>query len=120
MQYYLFKESSSGSKAGQDMHVTGGLNTQEGEPDFIETNCHWIECCKQFDTQDELVRVCNLSSLVCPLLAFLLCMYLCMCVIDGIHSLLFRMNMLYLLLYCCICYYKHVSPSNVKKERKAE
>ena len=29
----------------------------EGEPDFIETNCHWKECHKEFDTQDELVRV---------------------------------------------------------------
>ena len=30
---------------------------QEGEPDFIETNCHWINCNKEYDTQEELVRV---------------------------------------------------------------
>ena len=30
---------------------------QEGEPDFIETNCHWVDCKREFDTQDELVKV---------------------------------------------------------------
>ena len=29
----------------------------EGEPDFIETNCHWKDCSNEYDTQDELVRV---------------------------------------------------------------
>ena len=29
----------------------------EGEPDFVETNCHWGECKREFETQEELVRV---------------------------------------------------------------
>ncbi|XP_059151219.1 zinc finger protein GLI4-like [Physella acuta] len=32
---------------------------QEGEPDFIETNCHWIDCNREFETQDELVKHLN-------------------------------------------------------------
>ena len=30
---------------------------QEGEPDFIETNCHWENCTREFESQDELVKV---------------------------------------------------------------
>ena len=29
----------------------------EPEPDFIETHCHWIECDKEFDSPDHLVKV---------------------------------------------------------------
>ena len=32
-------------------------NEGKDEPDFIETNCHWKNCVKEFQTQDELVRV---------------------------------------------------------------
>lgn len=32
-------------------------NEAKDEPDFIETNCHWKNCVKEFQTQDELVRV---------------------------------------------------------------
>ena len=32
-------------------------NEGKDEPDFIETNCHWKDCDKEFKTQDELVRV---------------------------------------------------------------
>ena len=32
-------------------------NESKDEPDFIETNCHWKNCAKEFQTQDELVRV---------------------------------------------------------------
>lgn len=42
---------------------------QEGEPDFIETNCHWEGCSIEFETQGELVRV----SLNCKSA----CSYLC-------------------------------------------
>ena len=47
---------------GGDRGCEGGLldpsrHPQEGEPDFIETNCHWKGCKKEFETQDELVRV---------------------------------------------------------------
>ncbi|XP_023929982.1 zinc finger protein GLI4-like [Lingula anatina] len=36
-----------------------GRQPQEGEPDFIETNCHWVDCSLEFETQDELVRHIN-------------------------------------------------------------
>ncbi|KAL8608069.1 hypothetical protein ACOMHN_023885 [Nucella lapillus] len=32
---------------------------QEGEPDFIETHCHWEGCACEFDTQDDLVKHLN-------------------------------------------------------------
>ncbi len=31
----------------------------EGEPDFVETNCRWADCDREYETQDELVRVWN-------------------------------------------------------------
>ena len=33
------------------------FESMKDEPDFIETNCHWKDCAKQFNTQDELVKV---------------------------------------------------------------
>ena len=27
------------------------------EPDFVETNCHWSGCAREFETQDQLVKV---------------------------------------------------------------
>ena len=41
----------------EDLQRGSGHIPQEGEPDFIETNCHWDECSREFDTQEELVRV---------------------------------------------------------------
>ena len=36
----------------------GGQGVQvKDEPDFIETHCHWIGCDREFDTQDQLVKV---------------------------------------------------------------
>lgn len=32
---------------------------QEREPDFYETNCHWKDCSQQYETQEELVKVCT-------------------------------------------------------------
>ena len=37
---------------------------QEGEPDFIETNCHWVGCSREFETQDELVKASNKGCLI--------------------------------------------------------
>lgn len=34
-----------------------GRIPQEGDPDFVETSCHWGSCACQFDNQDELVKV---------------------------------------------------------------
>ncbi|XP_041372344.1 zinc finger protein GLI4-like [Gigantopelta aegis] len=44
----------SGEGHGKDGHIP-----QEGEPDFIETNCHWVDCCCEFDLQDDLVKHIN-------------------------------------------------------------
>lgn len=43
----------------EDLQRGSGHIPQEGEPDFIETNCHWDECSREFDTQEELVRHIN-------------------------------------------------------------
>ena len=39
----------------------------EGEPDFYETNCHWVDCHQEYDTQEQLVRVSQLvlNSIFC-------------------------------------------------------
>lgn len=39
-----------------------GRTLQEGEPDFYETNCHWKDCSQQYETQEELVKVCAPAS----------------------------------------------------------
>ena len=31
--------------------------TIKDEPDFVETHCHWTNCDREFDTQDQLVKV---------------------------------------------------------------
>lgn len=36
---------------------TGNDNLDEDEKDFFETHCHWINCDRDFDTQDQLVKV---------------------------------------------------------------
>ena len=43
-----------------EMYTTSNViysKPQEGDPDFSETNCHWNDCVKMFDTQAELVKV---------------------------------------------------------------
>ncbi|XP_061181407.1 zinc finger protein GLI4-like [Saccostrea echinata] len=35
----------------------------EGEPDFIETNCHWENCSLEFPTQDDLVKHINIDHI---------------------------------------------------------
>lgn len=57
------KEASSTTSAGAC--GTGGVSAaardddglKEEPPDFIETHCHWKECNKDFNTQDDLVKV---------------------------------------------------------------
>ena len=43
--------------SGSEGPLHPGHIPQEGEPDFVETNCHWEDCSKEFDTQEELVKV---------------------------------------------------------------
>lgn len=42
------------------------ISDLKGEPDFIETNCHWKHCNLEFQTQAVLVQVCaiNIVSLL--------------------------------------------------------
>lgn len=49
---------SNGAVDGSDKKHPG-----EGETDFVETNCHWQDCNKEFDSQDELVKVRQHSTL---------------------------------------------------------
>ena len=44
-------------KSPSDIKLDPDRIPVEGEPDFIETNCHWTDCNKEYETQDELVRV---------------------------------------------------------------
>nr|ALS19768.1 gli [Novocrania anomala] len=41
------------------LHDDPSRQPVEGEPDFIETNCHWVDCDNEYETQDELVRHIN-------------------------------------------------------------
>ncbi|PVD37172.1 hypothetical protein C0Q70_04167 [Pomacea canaliculata] len=52
------REEGDEEDEGGDGYGAGHV-PQEGEPDFIETNCHWIDCAREFETQDELVKHIN-------------------------------------------------------------
>lgn len=65
------EESNDGEEKpmGGDGSLPPGHVPQEGEPDFVETNCHWEDCSKEFDTQEELVKVnylCPVFNVVIP------------------------------------------------------
>lgn len=63
--------SASDSPPTSDAHTPHV--PQEGEPDFVETVCHWADCTLEFDTQDDLVKVhCASNSTTYPLLFFIL------------------------------------------------
>jgi hypothetical protein len=52
--------SASDSPPTSDAHTPHV--PQEGEPDFVETVCHWADCTLEFDTQDDLVKVHGASN----------------------------------------------------------
>ncbi|XP_064595103.1 zinc finger protein GLI3-like isoform X2 [Liolophura sinensis] len=57
-----YELSPGGESYGDEEHRSGHDGShipQEGEPDFIETNCHWEGCSIEFETQGELVRHIN-------------------------------------------------------------
>lgn len=66
------KSVSSSKKPSQKPPEDSKQNSPEsisdlkGEPDFIETNCHWKHCNLEFQTQAVLVQVCaiNIVSLL--------------------------------------------------------
>ena len=33
------------------------MGEEKDEPDFFETHCHWVECDREWGTNDELVKV---------------------------------------------------------------
>ena len=39
------------------MEVDGDGGCKEEPDDFIETHCHWVNCDRDFNTQDDLVKV---------------------------------------------------------------
>ena len=51
------REDDDDEKPSIDSQGKLGHIPQEGEPDFIETNCHWENCTLEFPTQDDLVKV---------------------------------------------------------------
>ena len=55
----IYLVASNEDKMSPDSKAALDRVPQEGETDFFETNCHWRDCNKEFDTQDELVRVCD-------------------------------------------------------------
>ncbi|XP_074652934.1 transcriptional activator GLI3-like [Tubulanus polymorphus] len=57
---YTEEQLSPDSKQSVDSQ---GRQPVEGEPDFIETNCHWKGCNSEYPTQDELVRHINVDHI---------------------------------------------------------
>ncbi|XP_013194518.2 transcriptional activator cubitus interruptus [Amyelois transitella] len=45
--------------AAAESTVHDGLDSKDEPGDFIETNCHWVDCKLEFPTQDDLVRHIN-------------------------------------------------------------
>lgn len=66
------KSGSSSKKASQKVAEDLKQNSPEsisdlkGEPDFIETNCHWKHCNLEFQTQAVLVQVCLVRTFTPP------------------------------------------------------
>lgn len=64
------KSCSSSKKASQKVPEDLKQNSPEsisdlkGEPDFIETNCHWKHCNLEFQTQAVLVQVCLIYAFI--------------------------------------------------------
>ena len=46
----VLQEAAASSSTGNDRE-------DEEEKDFIETHCHWVNCDREFGTQDQLVKV---------------------------------------------------------------
>lgn len=41
----------------------GDKDESKQEPELVyETNCHWENCCREFDTQEQLVQVGHVSA----------------------------------------------------------
>ncbi|XP_037572825.1 uncharacterized protein LOC119455491 isoform X1 [Dermacentor silvarum] len=51
------KKEIDGASVDDDRDGSGDMKDEPG--DFIETNCHWKECTREFPTQDDLVKHIN-------------------------------------------------------------
>ena len=51
------KGFKSKNKPSQEPSSSTIDRDDDDEKDFIETHCHWVNCDKDFDSQDQLVRV---------------------------------------------------------------
>ncbi|KAK8762217.1 hypothetical protein V5799_026520 [Amblyomma americanum] len=51
------KKEMDGTSVDDDRDGSGDMKDEPG--DFIETNCHWKECTREFPTQDDLVKHIN-------------------------------------------------------------
>ncbi|XP_077562638.1 transcriptional activator cubitus interruptus isoform X2 [Haemaphysalis longicornis] len=51
------KKEMDGASMDDDRDGSGDMKDEPG--DFIETNCHWKECIREFPTQDDLVKHIN-------------------------------------------------------------
>lgn len=54
------RATSSSIEAALDDDKDGGNDLKDEPGDFIETNCHWKDCDKEYPTQDDLVKVNSL------------------------------------------------------------
>lgn len=44
----------------------GDKDESKQEPELVyETNCHWENCCREFDTQEQLVQVSSADLKEC-------------------------------------------------------
>lgn len=53
------KKEVDGASMDDDRDGLGDMKDEPG--DFIETNCHWKDCTREFPTQDDLVKVLFLT-----------------------------------------------------------
>ena len=50
------QEAAASSSTGNDKEDM----MDDERADFVETHCHWVNCDRDFDTQDQLVKVTSL------------------------------------------------------------
>lgn len=54
----------------------GDKDESKQEPEVVyETNCHWENCCREFDTQEQLVQVSSAHTHILILALVLLLQY---------------------------------------------
>lgn len=89
----------------------GDKDESKQEPEVVyETNCHWENCCREFDTQEQLVQVRNTHEIVTvkKLLSLQQRTYDCLCKAPPIqkYTVMFRVMMNHLrrntVLFCWV------------------